>query len=51
MPVMLMRLFSRDDFLYGRDPGGFACPMGAHVRRANPRDVIRPNKIHRYAPG
>jgi hypothetical protein len=33
----------RDDFLYGHDPAGFGCPMGAHVRRANPRDVIRPN--------
>ncbi len=33
----------RDDFLYGHDPDGFACPVGAHVRRANPRDVIKPN--------
>ena len=33
----------RDDFRYGHDPRGFGCPMGAHVRRANPRDVIRPN--------
>jgi Dyp-type peroxidase family len=33
----------RDDFLYGHDPAGLACPMGAHVRRANPRDGIRPN--------
>ena len=33
----------RDDFLYGHDPDGFGCPMGAHVRRTNPRDVIPPN--------
>ena len=33
----------RDDFLYGHDPEGFGCPIGAHVRRTNPRDVIRPN--------
>jgi Dyp-type peroxidase family len=33
----------RDDFRYGHDPDGFACPMGAHVRRTNPRDLIRPN--------
>ena len=33
----------RDDFLYGQDPAGMACPVGAHVRRANPRDGIRPN--------
>ncbi len=37
------RYADRDDFLYGDDPDGFACPLGAHVRRANPRDVIRPN--------
>ena len=27
------------DFRYGDDPSGFRCPMGAHVRRANPRDA------------
>ena len=32
----------RDDFLYGDDPDGLACPLGAHVRRTNPRDVIKP---------
>jgi Dyp-type peroxidase family len=30
-----------NDFGYGGDPGGFACPRGAHVRRANPRDALR----------
>jgi Dyp-type peroxidase family len=25
-------------FLYSQDPDGFGCPLGAHVRRANPRD-------------
>jgi deferrochelatase/peroxidase EfeB len=33
----------RDDFGYAHDTGGFGCPIGAHVRRTNPRDVIRPN--------
>ena len=36
------RLAERDDFLYGGDPHGYACPLGAHVRRTNPRDVLKP---------
>ena len=32
----------RDDFLYGDDADGLACPLGAHIRRTNPRDVIKP---------
>jgi Dyp-type peroxidase family len=27
-------------FLYSRDPHGLRCPLGAHVRRANPRDAL-----------
>jgi Dyp-type peroxidase family len=27
-------------FRYGEDPAGRACPLGAHVRRANPRDAL-----------
>jgi Dyp-type peroxidase family len=27
------------DFRYGDDPLGARCPMGAHIRRANPRDA------------
>jgi Dyp-type peroxidase family len=27
-----------NDFRYSSDPDGVACPVGAHVRRANPRD-------------
>ena len=30
-----------NDFVYGADREGFACPRGAHVRRANPRDGLR----------
>jgi Dyp-type peroxidase family len=30
-----------NDFAYGDDPEGLACPRGAHVRRANPRDAFR----------
>jgi Dyp-type peroxidase family len=29
-----------DDFRYGDDPLGLRCPVGAHVRRANPRDAL-----------
>jgi Dyp-type peroxidase family len=35
----------RDDFLYADDADGEACPLGAHIRRTHPRDVIKP-----YAP-
>lgn len=34
----------RNDFLYAFEDGsGMACPIGAHIRRANPRDVIGPD--------
>ena len=29
-----------NDFVYSADPDGLHCPMGAHVRRANPRDAL-----------
>ena len=30
-----------NDFLYAAsDPDGFGCPVGAHIRRANPRDML-----------
>jgi Dyp-type peroxidase family len=31
-----------NDFRYGHDPHGLACPLGAHIRRANPRDGLDP---------
>jgi Dyp-type peroxidase family len=34
----------RNDFLYQlEDKMGLACPVGAHIRRANPRDIIGPD--------
>lgn len=30
----------RNLFVFGDDPEGFGCPLGAHVRRANPRDAL-----------
>ena len=29
-----------NDFLYAGDPHGYRCPLGAHVRRTNPRDAL-----------
>lgn len=29
-----------DSFDYARDPDGFRCPLGAHIRRTNPRDAL-----------
>jgi hypothetical protein len=36
------RLGERNDFLYAGDAEGLACPLGAHIRRTNPRDVLKP---------
>jgi Dyp-type peroxidase family len=33
-------LENHDAFQYAGDPHGFACPLGAHARRANPRDAL-----------
>jgi Dyp-type peroxidase family len=29
-----------NDFVYGADPAGVRCPLGAHVRRSYPRDAL-----------
>ena len=29
-----------NDFVYGGDPDGIDCPLGAHSRRTNPRDAL-----------
>jgi Dyp-type peroxidase family len=35
---------ARNDFLYHfEDRFGLACPIGSHIRRANPRDIIGPD--------
>jgi len=35
-------LADRDDFFYADDRDGLRCPLGAHIRRTNPRDVLNP---------
>jgi Dyp-type peroxidase family len=35
---------SLNDFTFGaQDPQGVRCPLGAHIRRANPRDSLQPS--------
>ena len=29
-----------NEFTFASDPHGFACPVGSHIRRANPRDSL-----------
>ena len=39
-----------NDFLFGaEDPQGIRCPLGAHVRRANPRESQEPNSKDQLA--
>jgi hypothetical protein len=33
-------LATANEFTYRTDPNGLACPLGAHIRRANPRDML-----------
>ncbi|MEA3041455.1 MAG: hypothetical protein QOC65_944 [Sphingomonadales bacterium] len=38
--------FSDNDFLFGvEDPQAMRCPIGAHIRRANPRDTLAPGDM------
>ena len=38
-------LADKNDFLYyDSDPHGFKCPLGAHIRRVNPRDSLPPDR-------
>ena len=33
-----------NEFGFADDPHGFGCPIGAHIRRANPRDSLGPDE-------
>ena len=39
-PSLGFDLQRNNDFTYGDDRAGFRCPVGAHIRRANPRDAL-----------
>jgi Dyp-type peroxidase family len=46
------RLSDANDFGYHEtDPHGFRCPIGSHVRRANPRDSLEPEPGSRRSIG
>ncbi len=34
-----------NEFGFAEDPHGYGCPMGAHIRRANPRDALGNNSV------
>jgi Dyp-type peroxidase family len=39
-PLVSRRSEDRNDFMYSDDKLGMACPLGAHLRRTNPRDSL-----------
>jgi deferrochelatase/peroxidase EfeB len=39
-----------NDFTYQDDPDGHACPVGAHIRRANPRTGDHPPGVSGFVP-
>jgi Dyp-type peroxidase family len=41
---------AENDFNFGEeDPAGLRCPLGAHIRRANPRDSLTPGSSEQLA--
>ena len=49
-PALGFDLQRNNDFVYREDLDGFRCPVGAHIRRANPRDALgfRHKMVHRH---
>lgn len=39
-PEIVKEIRKENSFGFRDDPDGFLCPVGAHVRRANPRDLL-----------
>lgn len=39
-------MVANNRFGYGEDPNGLRCPMGAHIRRVNPRDALKDNIVN-----
>jgi deferrochelatase/peroxidase EfeB len=42
-PLAALHAGPKQDFTFERDPNGICCPIGAHIRRANPRSGDDPN--------
>lgn len=42
-PLPRLGMGPKNDFTYASDPDGTCCPIGAHIRRANPRSGDDPN--------
>jgi deferrochelatase/peroxidase EfeB len=42
-PLPKLNAGPKNDFTYAADPDGTCCPIGAHIRRANPRSGDDPN--------
>ena len=47
LPADSQNLPANDYLFHERDPFGVGCPVGSHVRRANPRDALAPSKEER----
>jgi Dyp-type peroxidase family len=49
-PSLSADLHRINDFGFSQDHQGFRCPVGAHIRRANPRDALgfRHKMVHRH---
>jgi deferrochelatase/peroxidase EfeB len=41
-PIVAPSAAVQNDFTYGADPEGIRCPLGAHIRRTNPRNADLP---------
>jgi deferrochelatase/peroxidase EfeB len=41
-PIVDASSATLNDFTYGADPDGLRCPLGAHIRRTNPRNADLP---------
>ncbi|HLZ98333.1 MAG TPA: hypothetical protein VKP66_10410 [Steroidobacteraceae bacterium] len=42
-PIVDPSATTLNDFTYGADPDGVRCPLGAHIRRTNPRNADLPD--------
>jgi Dyp-type peroxidase family len=47
-PLVPYANLNDNEFDYTEDPYGYGCPIGAHVRRSNPRDTSDPSRRNRH---